>query len=52
MDVHRCAVGLMEAHGITSFAHGSACIDWKSWKRVETTETFPDEQQFGQLIIH
>jgi len=39
MDVRPCAVGLMEAHGITGFAHGSA---WNSrlypWKHVHSLE--------------
>jgi len=42
-DIHACAVGLMEVRGTTRFAHGSTCTDWKPWKRIESTECFPDE---------
>ena len=41
----------MEAHGTTGFARGSTCIDWNSWKRVETTETFPDVQSLANLSL-
>jgi len=42
----------MEVHGTIGLTHGSMCIDWKSWKRMETTETFPDALTRIQLTTH
>jgi len=38
----RLPASLIETRGTTGSTHGSACIDWKFWKRVETTGTFTD----------
>jgi len=32
----------IEARGTIDFTRGSACTDWKSWKRIKITEVFPD----------
>ena len=42
----------MEAHGTHGFTHGSTCIAWNSWKRIETTKTFPDDKGNGiQFLV-
>jgi len=42
MDAHQSEAGLIEARGTNDFTRGSACTDWKSWKRIEFSQVFPD----------
>ena len=42
MDMHACIINFIQMHRIDRFAHGSACLSWRSQKCIRITDTFPD----------